>query len=63
MKDILIDILAGQIGTRLFVSKETVIPIIGKQSEYATVSTPTVTGRTIVRFNHPVMYTPFPFVI
>ena len=55
--------LTGRIVTRLFVSKETVIPIIGKQSYCATVPTPTVTGRTIVRFNHPVMYTPFLFVI
>ncbi len=63
MKDILIDILVGQIVTRLFVSKETVIPIIGNQSDCTTVPTPTITGGTIVGFNHPVMYTPFLFVI
>ena len=55
--------LTGRIVTRLFVSKETVIPIIGKQSYCATVPTPTITGGTIVGFNHPVMYTPFLFVI
>ena len=55
--------LTGRIVTRLFVSKETVIPIIGKQSYCATAPAPTITGGTTVGFNHPVMYTLFLFVI
>ena len=63
MKEIPLDILTSWIVTRWFVSEETVITIIGKQSYCATVPTPAITGKTIVWFNHPVMYTLFLFVI
>ena len=55
--------LTDRIVTRLLVPKETVITIIGKQSDCATIPTPTITGRTILGFNHPVMYTLFLFII
>jgi hypothetical protein len=63
MKEIPLDILTSWIVTRLFASGETVIPIIGKQSYCATIPAPAITGKTIVWFNHPVMYTLFLFGI
>ena len=63
MKEMPLISLTRRIATRLFASEGTVIPIIGKQSYCATVSAPTITGKTIVWFNHPAMHTLFLSVI
>ena len=40
-----------------FGSMETDSPVIGKLGNCTTEPTPTITGRTIGRINHPMMYT------
>jgi hypothetical protein len=40
-----------------FDSNETDFPVIGKLGNCTTKSTPTITGMTIGRINHPMMYT------
>jgi len=49
--------LSRLIACRSFDSNETVYHVIGKLSNCATEPTPAVTGMTIGRINHPIMYT------